>query len=75
MISADPTVEPPALRHYYVQPDLSRWEEEPVNDRQTRIVFENEAGACTTAYALTRAGAQKALYALNMRPNNQPVDL
>lgn len=53
--------------------DISRYELDGVHN--TRVIAQAFGGVCTTSYAISLAGARKALYRLSMQPYNSPIDL
>lgn len=73
VLEHDPTVVPLSERQSWEQP-ITRYWDKPGSDFKTRVVFRTSDSSCTTAYAISLKGAQKALYYLSMNPSNDPID-
>ena len=52
---------------------MSRYEN--ADKFQTRVITQAFGGVCTTSYAISLCGAQKALHRLSMQPCNETVDI
>ena len=74
VIPKDPTVVPPDRRYEWEKPDMHFWEEDPVWDTQTRVVFTHSTPLCTWAYGVSLSGARKILYRLSLVPFNDSYD-
>ena len=78
VIPHDPTVIVPHVRGGAWIPDMKPWQawDSPHPDRgnNTRICFASEWNACTTAYAVSLAGAEKILLYMSMLPFNDKFD-
>jgi hypothetical protein len=75
VIPRDPTVVPPSDRAYWFKPNMTTWEDGPVPDTQTRLLFKVGLGSCSAAWAISLAGAEKILYHLSMSPFNDAIDM
>ena len=78
VIPNDPTVIAPHIRGGAWIPDMKPWQawnsKHPDKSNNTRICFASEWNACTTAYAVSLAGAMKILYYQSMTPFNEKFD-
>lgn len=71
VIPDDPTAQPAAVREGVRKPDMHYWEDASM---QTRAVMSQHYGVCTNSYAISLAGAKKALYHMSMLPYDEPID-
>lgn len=74
VIPRDPTVLPPKARWEFEKPDMSPWETGSHGDTSTRIMYIQEWGFCTSAYAISLRGAEKVIYRQSMQPFNDAID-
>ena len=75
VIPDDPTVVPrhAAVKATFGQPNITRWYNANENNN-TRLVFRAWGGMCTTSYAISHSGAQKAINYLGLRNVTKAID-
>lgn len=74
VIDHDPTVPPDGSRWNFGQPNMTRWEKGENPDPQTRLVYIQQYGWCTSGYAVTLRGAKRILWRTSMMPFNWSID-
>jgi GR25 family glycosyltransferase involved in LPS biosynthesis len=74
VIDHDPTVPPKGSRWNFGQPSMTRWEGGENPDSQTRLVYIQQFGYCTSGYAISLRAAKRILWRTSMMPFNLSID-